>query len=492
MGRPKKDTLKEEYLKLLEAKAYREKYCKLEAMFPDTGPYRRELYPKHIAFMHAGAKYFQRAFIAGNRTGKTKTGCYEVAVHLTGLYPTWWKGRRFVNAVEAWAASVSNEATKNIIQNELLGSPMDMGTGLLPKALILKTVKKPGVADALETVYVTHVSGEISRLDFKSYEQGRDTFQGTKKQVILLDEEPTDYGIYTEALTRTMDDKNPGLIICTFTPLMGLSTVVLSFLDGGKFPEGGVSEVNPHKYVTQVTWDEVPHLDEEQKKQLLATYSDYERAARSKGLPSLGSGAIYPYPEDEIMVRPFPIPPWWPKAYGLDVGWNRTAAIWGARDPESDIVYLYSEHYLGESLPAIHASAIKGRGAWINGACDPAAHGRNQADGTRLVDLYYAEGLTLFEADNGVESGIYKMGQYLASGRLKVFDTLTNWFGEYRVYRRDERGKVVKKNDHLMDATRYLMATGLDVASVSMEFEQSVRHRAQDSNTSGKSRVTGY
>ena len=482
--------LKQEYIKILEARAYRQNYCKLYDLFPDDGPYRRELYPKHIAFLNAGAKYAQRAFIAGNRTGKTKTGCYELTLHLTGLYPEWWKGRRYNNAIDAWCASISNEATKNILQQELLGSPMDIGSGLIPKDLIEKVVKKPGVADAMESCYIKHVTGRLSRLDFKSYEQGRDTFQGTKKQVILLDEEPSDYGIFTECLTRTMDDKNPGIIVCTFTPLLGLSTVVLSFLSGGKFPPGGVDPENPHKYVTQVTWDEVPHLNEEQKKEMLASYSDYERAARSKGLPSLGSGAIYPYDEGMVVCEPFAIPQWWPRAYGLDVGWNKTAAVWGALDRDSDTIYLFSEHYLGESLPAIHASSIKSRGSWMLGACDPGAHSRNQVDGTKLFDVYYDEGLVLYPADNAVEAGIYKVGQLLATGRLKVFKTLQNWFSEYRVYRRDEKGKVVKSNDHLMDATRYLITTGMECAQVPPDYERDAIERSRPSQ--GRSKITGY
>ena len=56
--------------------------------------------------------------------------------------------------------------------------------------------------------------------------------------------------------------------------------------------------------------------------------------------------------------------------------------------------------------------------------------------------------------------------QRLSSGRLKVFDSLRNWLGEFRIYRRDEKGKVVKKNDHLMDATRYLCLSGLKIAEV--------------------------
>lgn len=458
-----KSDLQNELLELLEEKERQLHYNKITSLFPDSGPYRRELYPKHVQFLNAGKDCQERAFVAANRIGKTKTGGAELAYHMTGEYPDWWEGRRFLNAVDCWAVGVSNQSTKEIQQFELLGDINDMGSGLIPRKNIIRTTKKPGVADAIETLYVQHSSGGVSRCTFKSYEQGRISFQGTKKQVIWLDEEPQDAGIYSECLTRLMDQYNPGLIYCTFTPLFGLSDVVLSFLPDGRFPKDGINPENKQKFVVSVTWDEVPHLDPTQKANLLKSYSAHERAARSKGIPSLGSGAIYPYLEESICVEPFPIPHWWPRAYGFDVGWNRTAAIWGVMDPDSHVIYLYSEHYEGQAAPALHASAIKARGEWIYGAIDPASMGGNQVDGRALFDLYEAEGLNLVTADNAREAGILKMGQLLESGRLKVFDTMRNFLAEYRTYRRDEKGKIVKKNDHAMDAARYLCMTGLDI-----------------------------
>jgi hypothetical protein len=183
------------------------------------------------------------------------------------------------------------------------------------------------------------------------------------------------------------------------------------------------------------------------------------------GIPSLGAGVIYPVAEQEVVVQPFELPKYWRHAYGLDVGWNRTAAVWGALDTESDILYLYSEHYRGDAEPAVHAQAIKSRGAWIPGVIDPASRGRTQTDGQSLLNIYRSLGLTLTEADNSVESGIYDMWTRLSTGRLKVFSTLTNWLGEYRIYRRDEKGRVVKEHDHAMDASRYLVRSGLALAS---------------------------
>lgn len=223
-------------------------------------------------------------------------------------------------------------------------------------------------------------------------------------------------------------------------------------------------EITPSKYLVTASWDDVPHLTEDAKAQLLAATPPHLRDARSKGKPGLGSGAIYPVEESEIVVQPFRVPVWWPRSYGMDVGWKRTAAIWGAHDRENDCLYLYSEHYRGQAEPSIHATAIKTRGEWIPGVIDPASRGRSQDDGKALLDMYGDLGLDLTVADNGVESGIYEVWERLSTGRLKVFKTCQNWLAEYRLYRRDEKGRIVKEHDHLMDCTRYLVKSGIEVA----------------------------
>jgi Terminase RNaseH-like domain len=219
------------------------------------------------------------------------------------------------------------------------------------------------------------------------------------------------------------------------------------------------------KYVVMATWNDVPHLTEQQKKELWDSIPPYQRDARSKGVPQLGSGAVYPVPETDIVIKPFELPEHWPRAFGMDVGWNRTAAVWGALDRESGTVYLYAEHYRGQAEPSVHADAIKARGEWIPGAIDPASRGRGQKDGAQLFQDYCDLGLNLTAAENAREAGIYQVWQRLSAGRLRVFSTLQSWLGEYRIYRRDDKGAIVKEHDHLMDATRYLVVTGLENAT---------------------------
>ncbi len=444
---------------LLAEEQRRVKTNKIVQYYPTEGALCRGNYPKHLSFFRAGTAYRERLFLAANRVGKSEgVGGYELTLHLTGEYPDWWDGRRYDRPVNAWAAGDTGKTVRDILQYKLLGPVGSFGTGLIPERDIEgRPVSKPGVADAVEIVRVKHVSGGISVLTFKSYDQGREAFQGTEQDVIWLDEEPP-LSVYTECLVRTMTIN--GMILCTFTPLLGLSSVVLHYLPDGKMP---VEETG--RFVVMATWDDAPHLEEQEKAELWSSFPPYQRDARTKGVPQLGSGAIYPVPESEIVVKPFQLPDHWQKGYGFDVGWNKTAAIWGAVDRESDVLYLFSEHYQGQAEPAIHAAAIKARGD-VPGFIDPSARGRNQMDGKQLLIQYEDLGLDLAEADNAVEAGIYAVWMRLSTGRLKVFETLNNWLSEYRIYRRDENGKVVKKNDHLMDGTRYLILSGLDLMVV--------------------------
>lgn len=450
-----------ELISLYEEKIRLQLTRKLFFYYPDTGDLRRELYVKHNQFFEAGPRFRERLMLAANRVGKTEgVGGYELTLHLTGLYPKWWTGRRFDRPVSAWAAGNTGKTVRDIVQAKLFGKISELGTGLIPQDAIKgRPTSKQGVPEAFDTAQIKHVSGGISQLVLKSYDQKRTSFEGTEQDVIWLDEEPP-LDIYTECLLRTMT--NNGFLMLTFTPLQGMSETVMAFLPNGTLQENKVGS----KFVVMATWDDAPHLTKEAKDELWAAIPPFQRDARSKGVPQLGSGAIFPVPESDYVVDDFPIPEHWPRAYGMDVGWNRTAVAWGALNRDTDTLYLISEHYRGQAEPSIHTQAVKARGEWIPGVIDPASRGRNQQDGRQLLQSYVDLGLDLETAFNGVESGIYEVWQRLSTGRLKVFKSMSNWLFESRLYRRDEKGHIVKTNDHLMDATRYLVMSGIERAKV--------------------------
>jgi phage terminase large subunit-like protein len=454
----------------------RRKYTKIESYFPETGPLRRELYTKHMEFFESTALYRETGLIAANRVGKTE-GCggYAVTGWLTGDYPVWWNGKRFNKPVSGLVCGETGKLVRDSTQLKLLGPPNAIGTGLIPANRIARIRPKSGIPDAVDTVQVKHRSGGESILQFQSYDQGREAFQATERDFVWEDEEPP-LDIHTENLIRTMTTN--GVVISTFTPLKGVSDTVLSLQE--KKEKGTASLIT-------ATWDDAPHLTEAAKQQLWDALPPYQRDARSKGIPQLGSGAIYPIAETDILVDPFEIPKHWFRCYGLDVGWNNTAAAWLAHDRETDTVYLVDDYKRGQAEPAVHSSAIRARGAWIPGAIDPASRGRAQADGSQLIQLYTDNGLILTHADNAVEAGIFDVYERMTTGRFKVFRSCSHFIGEFRLYRRDEKGRIVKQNDHVMDAVRYAVRTGLSIAIQPSFAEKEPTHYAYRYPAGGQS-----
>lgn len=221
------------------------------------------------------------------------------------------------------------------------------------------------------------------------------------------------------------------------------------------------------KWANNATWDDVPHLTQAVKDELWKSIPPYQRKARSKGIPVLGAGLIYPMDEEQLKVPDFLIPDFWKRGYAMDVGWNATAGVHMAYDAQNDILYVYRVYKHGgmaegTDAPPIHAMALKAPGEWIPGVIDPAARGRNQKDGSRLMSIYEGLGLILKTAPNSVESGLYDVWMRMTTGRLKVFASCGQWFDEFRRYRRREGGQIVKEHDHLMDCTRYRIAAGVE------------------------------
>ncbi len=231
MTKPLSRAQKAELLALLEERERRRSGRLIDDLFPAEGKYRRELYERHMEFFRAGAEHRERLLLAGNRVGKSIAGGYEMALHLTGEYPDWWEGRRFEEPIRALAAGDTSQTTRDIIQHKLLGGLWDTpewGTGIIPRDALEKPTTSRGIANAYEEITVRHKTGGRSVLALRSYDQGRRIFQGVELDVVWLDEEvPRD--VYEEALVRTMTTQ--GVVYMTFTPLQGLTPLVVDFLE---------------------------------------------------------------------------------------------------------------------------------------------------------------------------------------------------------------------------------------------------------------------
>ena len=215
---------------------------------------------------------------------------------------------------------------------------------------------------------------------------------------------------------------------------------------------------------------------------LAASMRPHEREARTRGIPVLGSGMIYPVPEFEVICQPFEIPKHFARSYAIDFGWTApTAVIFAAYDRDNDTLYLCDEYGDTEKSPQHHASIIWARGGdWMRGVYDPAGKISSINDGRDVVSLYIEAGLYLYPADNAKEEGIMKVLQRMQKGRLKIFSTMTQTLRELRMYARNLEGIPVKGNDHFMDCMRYLCMSGIGIASTHTECAYETAPRWQE------------
>lgn len=391
---------------------------------------------------------------AGNQLGKTEAGAALMAYNLTGRYPDDWLGRRWDKPVKAWAAGITGIQTRDVIQKKLIGDFGSLGTGMIPKECLNRDTMSlaRGISDLFDTIPVKHVSGGTSILRLKTYEQGREKFQGDTIDLAWFDEEPP-MDVYLETLARmTTTD---GLAYITFTPVKGETDVVLRFL-GDKVPE--------QCGVVHMTVRDCPHMTPERVKAALARYPEWQHAARINGDPMQGAGRVFPFDEEDIKCRPFEIPHHWYLLWGIDFGLNHPfAAVLLAWDKDNDIIYIIHTLRMKDKLPIDHVAAMKPRGLDIPVAWPQDGTQRKEFEGqlVPLAKIYKHHGLRMqdkhaqfADGSNSTEVGLQEMQERMRSNRFKVFDTETQWFEEYRGYHRDEEGLLVKVRDDLQSATR--------------------------------------
>ena len=450
----------DEALRLAEELQERKEITRIN--FYDPYPYQKSF---HNALDLFNGRAKQRLLMAANKVGKTFCGAAEMAIHLTGNYPEWWSGHKFYKPIRAWVAGNTSANTRDIVQAELLGEPgdpEDWGKGALPHEVILTTVRSPGIPNAVSSVIIKHISGKNSKLFFKSYEQGKEQWMGSAVDCVWMDEEPPQ-PIYSQALRATL--KSGGLTWMTFTPESGMTNVVAQFMNN----------LQKSQQLYHATWDEAPHLDEDSKNEILAALPPHERDMRSKGIPVLGSGLVFPIDEESIKEEAFAIPEHWSKICGIDFGWDHPfAAVWVAHDRDTDTLHVYDTYRVSATTPVVHADAIKARGEWIPVVWPHDGMQHDKGSGEPLAKQYRRLGCNMLgnhftnsDGGNAVEPGILEMFMRMQSGRFKVFNHLSEWFSEMRMYHRKE-GKIIKERDDLMSATRY--------ASMSTRYASTIKY----------------
>lgn len=414
----------------------------------------------HSAVDSDGKLARQRALMAANQIGKTFCGGAETSFHLTGLYPDWWEGHRFNRTVEWMVASTTNETTRDRCQKEIFGEPTDdrqLGTGAIPKGLIGERTRKPGVPNSYDSVLVRHVSGGWSKVYFRAYEQGAKKFMGYRIDGGWGDEEPP-ADVWSQMLRGTF--ATDGILYITFTPEEGVTEVVHQF----------VNDLKMGQALIQAGWDDAPHMTKEKQEQKMYAIPSHEREMRTRGIPLMGSGLVYPVSEDILRCEGVKLLGHWPRIFGVDFGYDHPATlVCMAWDRDADVIYVYDVWRQSRALIEVHAQSIKSRGDWVPVSWPHDGLQHDPKSGKPMADIYRNMGVNMHmspfsnppspeqkegQGGNGVEVGIQEILSRMETGRFKVFSHLKEWFDEWRMYHRKD-GKIVKLNDDLMDATRY-------------------------------------
>lgn len=452
-----------ETIELLEALDYVKTFRRFEAWRP---------YPKQKMFFRLGATKRERIFLAGNQVGKTEAGAFEAMCHATGLYPDWWDGKRFNHKTVGWVAGVSSNDVKRVAQRKLCGPPgveSEWGTGLIPKDCLLERAMSRGVTDAIDELQVQHFNQDgrkdgVSRIIFKSYEQGRKTFQGDTIDWGWGDEEPdptpNQQDVYPEFVTRLAGH---GIMFTTYTPMYGPTDFTNRFTMGDE-----------DKGVVSMMLDEVPdkahggHFSDEEKEQrkreaMAGGQANYD--ARIRGIPKLGEGVIFATPEAQVIEPPLDyIPAYWAKGWGIDFGighpFGAALCFW---DRDNDVVHVHHAYRARDTLSIVHAAAIKRVAAgvpvfWPKDGADRDPHG-----GGTLADGYKRHGLLMHsqhahwpDGSLSTEAGIEEWREREQTGRIKFAAHLAELLEERRYYHRKE-GKIVKIRDDILSAVRIFL-----------------------------------
>lgn len=419
----------------------------------------------------------RRGIIAANRIGKTVSTCYETAMHLTGIYPDWWRGKRFDSAITAMVAGEGWSQVALVLQKELLGTQDikiqdEVGSGAIPRdRIIFETIRGDG-ANVIG-IEVRHVSGSKSYLLFANYTQEVRQMQGFKLNLAVFDEQPPD-DFFSEIVTRTATTQ--GQVLCSFTPLKGLNGLVSKFWNretGYDFVRVAWSDVPEHD-----PWGE-PFLLQSTREQLERDYLPHEREARIAGRPIMGTGAVFQirdwptYGREDYRFEPGT---GLDRIIALDLGLVNDRTVislmyWNQRDREAWLHRQITVRGVDEANPVNyiqHLMRPEVLGCPIVLPPDAATPGRYTMTPSSIRDMFEEYGLNVCakpiqnppdlqgRVTNQKSFGVNVMRQMLEAGTLHVNENCADFLREAQNYHVDQQGRFSDPDDTI-DSARYAL-----------------------------------
>lgn len=458
--------------RMLTEAQYRQKYRRLDFYRPNL---------KQMQFHNLKCR--EAMLRAGNQQGKTQAAGAQLAMDVLALYPDWYEGRRFIVPPKierpfdfiGWYGCTTSAKTRDGAQVKLLGDIRQqggLGTGMIPLDNIVgRPTMARGISDFVDTVNLTRETGGPAILRGKTYEMGREAFQGEPVDVVWNDEDISrdDASIYGEELARLTTTN--GRIINSMSPLLGMSPLRKRFKE--RMASGECQEVLMTIHDCAVS--KGGHIPDERIPEIIGSYSESERATRAFGADMQGEGAVFAVPQDRIRhtLDPATVPPYWRWLWALDFshgGMSEAAhpfaAVLGAWDRDNDVIYVMHAIRIRKALALNHVAAIKQHPMWDAPVAWPHDGGRggNIVSGETIAATYRKLGLnmrpkhaTFPDGGYNFEAGITEMENRFGASppRLQFAAHLSEIFDEYLGYHRIN-GLVHKVDDDLLSATRVL------------------------------------
>lgn len=463
--------------KLHNTTDYLQQYCRWNYYrpHPDT----------QLVFHNSTA--IERSVVLGTQQGKTTSCAHEMAFAACDVWPKWHRGLHpKPPAIEraakfiGWYSSVTSQNVRDGAQQRLLGdiSRKDgLGTGAIPLDYIEGITMSRGIANFVDTITVRRETGGYALLQSKTYEQSVLSYQGVPVDLAWVDEDPGyDDRIYNELLGRTIAAN--GRIIVSLTPMLGMTPIRKRFVEG----DG--------KRIFQVRGgiDQALHIPKERHQAIIDATPERERAARLYGLEMQGQGAVFDTPVSQVKYErpPEHFPLHWPVVWGLDFNHGGSSAeahpfvaAFAFYDQPNDVIYIADLIVLHSPHPDQHVMRMRAHACWDAPVLWPHDGTRtgDMKSGDSISQIYKSLGLrmqpthvTFPEGGYSLEAGLVEMNRRFASGRLLIAKHLSSEFDAQYLNYHYENGKVVRRDDDVLDAIR-VVVMGIRHAKSQLELD---------------------
>lgn len=394
-----------------------------------------------------------RWVFGGNRSGKTECGAVETVWLARGIHP--YKENK---PISCWVVSLTKQVQRDVAQNKILHY---LRPDWIEQIVMASGRKDSADSGIIDFILVKNVFGSLSKIGFKSCDQGREKFQGTSLDFVWFDEEPP-FDIYQECRMRVLDKM--GMIFGTMTPLKGLTWV---------YNEIYLNENNDEQvWHIEIEWADNPFLNREEIERMTKSLSSEELESRRYGKFMQCGGLVYnEFDENIHVIEPFDVPKEWYDNISIDPGLNNPlSAHFYAEDFDGN-VYVIAEHFAQGKDVVYHANAIKEickqldwhyTNGKISALIDSAAMQRTLASSKSVVDLFYENGILVNPRVNkDMFSGINTVKRYFKDGEGKahifIFKNCVNLIRELKSYWWGDNDLPIKKDDHCLDEMRYYL-----------------------------------